>query len=104
MANRHDRRKQAKRRRTKLGKLKLRCMGCDRVGQPMTAEHVFLQWLIERANGRAEPIRWLNDKHIDPMSATLPLCVTCNNDWGAQLEAPVSAIFEDLEAGQGITK
>src|SRR5262245_9695115 len=37
------------------------------------------------------------------MAATLPLCEECNNDFGVQLERPVSLIFEALEAGEGIT-
>jgi hypothetical protein len=36
------------------------------------------------------------------MSATLPLCAACNHNFGAQLEGPVSAAFEDLEARRGI--
>lgn len=33
----------------------------------------------------------------------VPLCIRCNTDFGHELEAPVSRIFSDLEAGQGIS-
>ena len=36
------------------------------------------------------------------MTATIPLCAECNRSLGKGLESPVSMIFEDLEAGNGI--
>ena len=100
--NRHERRAQARARRTAAGKLKLRCMACDRVGRPMSKEHIWPQWLIKRAGAETEPVRWANGKLISPSKAMLPLCVECNNAFGIQLEAPVSLIMDDLESGKGI--
>src|SRR6266498_2812771 len=37
------------------------------------------------------------------MTATFPLCVACNSDFGQGLEVPVARIFEDLEQGKGIS-
>jgi len=34
---------------------------------------------------------------------TVPLCFSCNNRFGNELEGPVSRSFDDLEAGRGIS-
>jgi hypothetical protein len=101
--NRHARRVAAARRRSATGRLKLRCIGCDRVGREMTKEHVWPKWLIDRAGLKAEPVRWLDGKLISASSATIPLCAECNHTFGGALEEPVSRIFDDMEGGKGIT-
>src|SRR5215471_5187349 len=85
--NRRDRRKAAKTRRSALGRLKLRCISCERAGLPMTKEHFWPQWLTERAGlARDRKIRWVGAKRIPAAAATLPLCADCNNSFGSQLE------------------
>jgi Resolvase, N terminal domain len=49
-ANRHERRRQAKLFRLGKRALKLRCLCCERAGQPMNDEHFFPVWLIEHTN------------------------------------------------------
>jgi len=101
--NRRDRRKAAKTRRSALGRLKLRCISCERAGLPMTKEHFWPQWLTERAGlARDRKIRWVGAKRIPAAAATLPLCADCNNSFGSQLEGPASSIFADMEAGRGL--
>ena len=78
--------------------LRLRCAGCERVGQPMSDEHFFPKWLIEYAQVHNEGIRWLDGKTlINPSKATIPLCQQCNSTLGHSLEDPVSQIFHRLE-------
>jgi hypothetical protein len=101
--NRQERRVAARQRRSAAGKLKLRCIGCERVGKTMTKEHVWPRWLTERAEIRAEGVRWGDGRLVAPSSATLPLCADCNHAFGAELEEPVSRIFEEMERGAGIS-
>jgi hypothetical protein len=69
----------------------------------MTKEHIWPQWLYERANVKAEGVRWADGKWVSPSSTTLPLCADCNNAFGTELEGPVSLIIDDLENGNGIS-
>jgi hypothetical protein len=101
--NRRERRVTEKRRRSAAGKLKFRCIGCERVGKPMTKEHVWPQWLTERAQLWTEGVRWEGGRLVSPTSATLPLCADCNHAFGAELEGPVSRIFEEMERSAGIS-
>jgi hypothetical protein len=87
-----------------LGRLKLRCIACERAGPPMTKEHFWPRWLTQRAGlGRTGKIRWIGQKVIPAAAATLPICADCNNSFGSQLEGPASRIFADMEAGYGIS-
>lgn len=69
----------------------------------MSQEHVFPIWLIRRTNTDKTEIGWMGKRTISAQSATIPLCVECNRDFGKHLETPVSKIFDDLEARQGIS-
>lgn len=109
--NRHERRKQNK--LVGLGNraLKLRCAGCDRVGQTMTKEHFFPKWLIEYADARQEGITWPEKvgfdwedrRNVNPEKAVVPLCGDCNGVLGTLLEGPISKIFRGLDRGEGLS-
>src|SRR5262245_24796256 len=101
--NRHERRKAARLYRAGNRSLKLRCAGCDRVGQRMTDEHFFPTWLIEYTEAQHEGISWLGKEGVSPAKATMPLCGDCNNLLASVLEAPVSLIFRALEAGEAVS-
>lgn len=83
--------------------LKKWCAGCEQTGVQTSKEHVFPTWLITRTGTHKTGIRWLGGDKIPAHKATLPLCKRCNNDFGSQLEEPVSRIFDDLEARRGIS-
>lgn len=82
---------------------KLRCMCCERVGQPMNKEHLWPRWLIEHTRSANRPIRWIGSKRVLPKAATIPLCKECNNDLGTHLEAPVMQAFKEAEDGRGLS-
>jgi len=84
--------------------LKRTCAGCEKPGLEMNDEHVFPQWLIRRTKTNLTSIRWLAGNRVNPLAATLPLCVGCNRDFGRVLEDPVSRIFDDLESHRGISE
>jgi hypothetical protein len=101
--NRRERRKAARLHRFGLRAVKLRCVGCDRVGQRMTKEHFFPRWLIEHCDVKRDGIEWLGRKGIDPETATVPLCNECNNALAVSLEGPVSRIFRAVDAGEALS-
>src|SRR5688572_13146788 len=101
--NRHERRAQAAQRRSSIRAARLRCVGCERVGQEMTNEHFWPLWLIDHANVAQEGVGWIGGPSINPRTATLPLCAECNHRLGSHLEEPVSRILPSLEAGYGLT-
>lgn len=105
MTNRKDRRAQGAKQRLISRAARLRCVGCERVGQKTTKEHIWPLWLIEHARVHNDGIRWLTDseERISPKAATLPLCSECNHRLGSELEGPVSQILPRLEGGQGVT-
>jgi hypothetical protein len=78
-----------------------RCVSCGFQGK-LTREHFWPQWLIQRTGTAATGVKWKTGKKINPMSATLPLCYNCNQQFGRELESPVSRIFEELENGRGL--
>ena len=86
-----------------LAHLKRCCAGCKQSGVPMNKEHIFPEWLIERTGTNATGIRWLFNKKIPASSATIPLCTRCNSDFADQLENPTKNLFDDIEAGRGIS-
>lgn len=86
-----------------FGHLKDQCAGCERPNVTMTKEHIFPRWLIKRTGTDKTSIRW-GRKRIPAIAATVPLCTECNRIFGDQLEAPVSAIFDDIESQRGISE
>jgi hypothetical protein len=101
--NRKERRAARSARRSSMGKLKLRCVCCDRVGKTMTKEHVWPKWLIKYANLKEEGVAWHDGKMVNPNAATIPMCADCNHELGAKLEGRVSELFETMENGHGLT-
>lgn len=108
--NRHERRRAQKLLRLGNRALKLRCMGCEDVGQRITKEHFFPRWLIEYADVRREGVTWpqkqgldwVDKKNVSAEKAVVPLCDKCNAAFGKELEGPVAEIFRVLERGEGI--
>jgi len=86
-----------------LKHLKERCAGCERIGVKMNKEHIFPKWLIMRTGTDKTGIRWGENPRLPALAVTVPLCVECNRLFGEQLESPVAAIFDDLEARRGIS-
>jgi hypothetical protein len=79
------------------------CAACGESNREMNKEHYFPRWLIERTGTVCEGIKWGGKKSISALSATLPLCVRCNSDFGRELESPMARIFDDIEASRGLT-
>jgi hypothetical protein len=86
----------------KFKHMKRRCAGCERIGIRTNKEHVFPKWLIKRTGTDKTGIRWGGISKMSALSATMPLCLKCNQAFGDELERPVSRIFDDLEADRGI--
>jgi len=42
-------------------------------------------------------------KDVPALSATLPLCEECNTAFGDELESPTSSLFDEIEAGRGVS-
>jgi hypothetical protein len=83
---------------------KMRCLACERVGRPYNKEHFWPKWLIELTGTGADGygVNWMG-KQVGPLSATIPLCVECNSEFGRVLETPVSRAFHELLDGKGIS-
>lgn len=79
------------------------CAACGECGREMNKEHYFPVWLIERTGTVREGIAWAGRDNVSALSATLPLCTRCNSDFGRELESPMARVFDDLEAGRGIS-
>lgn len=84
-------------------KFKRICAACGAVDSKLNKEHFWPQWLIEKTGTNKTSVRFTTTKRINPKTLVVPLCIRCNSDFGQELEAPVSRIFEDLESGQGIS-
>ena len=69
----------------------------------MNKEHYFPVWLIERTATVREGIAWAGRDKVSALSATVPLCTRCNSDFVRELESPMARVFDDLEAGRGIS-
>src|SRR5215217_7800644 len=69
----------------------------------MNQEHFWPQWLISRTGTHKTGVRFDRQKKINPRKLVVPLCISCNSDFGRELESPVSVIFSDIEAGRGIS-
>ena len=68
----------------------------------MTREHFWPLWLIDFAEVHEDGVRWVNGPNMNPRTATLPMCLDCNNRLGSELEEPMSRVLPALEAGEGI--
>ncbi len=86
-----------------LAHLKDACAGCERMGLSMSKEHIWPVWLIRRTSTDKTGVRWIDKPKVPALAVTVPLCHECNSTFGRELEAPVSALFDDLESGKGIT-
>jgi hypothetical protein len=84
-------------------KFRRTCAACGDSTREMNKEHYFPRWLIERTGAVREGIEWAGAKNVSALSATLPLCVRCNSDFGRELESPMARVFDDIEAGRGLT-
>lgn len=69
----------------------------------MNKEHFWPRWLIERTGTHRTRVRLDTAKRVNPKALVVPICIQCNTDFGRELEAPVSRIFDDLEGGRGIS-
>lgn len=79
------------------------CAACGEPRREMNKEHYFPVWLIERTNTVREGIAWAGKENIPALSATVPLCKRCNSDFGREIESPMAKIFDDIEAGRGLS-
>lgn len=84
-------------------KFKKLCVACGAVNPKVNKEHFWPEWLIEKTGTHRTNVRFDQNKRINPKKLVVPLCIQCNTDFGRELEAPVSRIFGDLEAGRGIS-
>jgi len=102
--NRRERRAAEAGRRRVFGAAieKLRCLACERVGQPMNKEHIWPRWVVARANAQKDAFNWIAGSAA-PGKATVPLCVDCNSHLGTTIEGPVGQAFDALEQGLGLT-
>lgn len=86
-----------------VSKFKKSCIGCDKTTRKTTKEHFWPKWLIKLTNMTGHKIPWIGGKKVYPMTATIPLCKSCNQTLGSELEAPMQQIILDLENGDGIS-
>lgn len=84
-------------------KFRKQCAACDETRGEMTREHFYPMWLIERTQTFREGIAWGGKPNVPASAATVPLCHRCNRDFGRELESPMAQIFDDIEAGQGLS-
>jgi hypothetical protein len=83
--------------------LKRICAACGNADRAITQEHFWPRWLIRRCNAENSMVRWIGGRRVPPLKATVPLCKSCNSILGKNLEEPVSKIFQNLEAGDGLS-
>jgi hypothetical protein len=69
----------------------------------MNKEHFWPVWLIKRTGTVKEGVAWAGKKNISALAATLPLCQDCNSTFGRELEAPMATLFDEIEAGHGLS-
>jgi hypothetical protein len=86
-----------------VSKFNKTCVACGLVMAKPTREHYFPKWLIERTNTIHEGIAWGGKPNVSALAATVPLCQRCNFDFGRELESPMAAIFDDIEASRGLS-
>ena len=69
-----------------------------------TKEHIFPRWLIE-LSGATEIIVYREGTRLQhsPETLTVPMCKSCNNLLGSDLEGPVKGAMIDLLAGKGLS-
>lgn len=61
----------------------------------LTKEHVFAQWLIDRAGIRDASIVFPNGTATRYSKITVPACSKCNNEFGSQFETQIRKILDD---------
>lgn len=83
---------------------KKECAACGKINFLRRKEHLFPTWLILRTKTHKTGIKWAGGKNIPALRCTIPLCWSCNKEFGKKLEKPVSRIFEDLENGKGLSE
>ncbi len=69
----------------------------------MTKEHFWPKWLIKYTNMTKHKITWWKGHEVYPLTATIPLCGSCNSILGGNLEGHIKQIFLDLEDGKGLS-
>src|SRR5687767_2451266 len=84
-------------------KFKRECVACGKSGVTITKEHFWPEWLIALTGTHRTGVRFDSTKRVNPRRLTVPLCRSCNSDFGRELESPTAHIFRDLEAGRGIS-
>lgn len=83
--------------------LKRICASCGTTDRAITKEHFWPRWLIRRCNAMNSTVKWMGGRRVPPLKATVPLCKSCNSLLGENLEEPVAEIFQNLEAGNGLS-
>ncbi len=86
-----------------MNHLKIRCASCERHSVSMNKEHLFPKWLILRTGTHQTGIRWGEKRDVTALSATIPLCIECNSEFGRDLESPTSKLFDDIENNRGLS-
>lgn len=79
------------------------CLACCRTGVKMNKEHFWPEWLINYTGTHKTGVKVGPGKKANPRRVKMPLCTSCNADFGRELEAPMSRILPDLEAGRGVS-
>ncbi len=79
------------------------CVGCGESGRKISKEHFWPRWLIQHTGTYRTSVRLTKNRRVNPLALTVPLCRRCNHEFGHELEAPASRVFDDLESGNGIS-
>lgn len=82
---------------------KYRCAACGVRLRGRSKEHFWPKWLIARTGTHKTTVRLTQPRRVNPRAFTVPLCATCNRDFGRELEGPVARVFKDMEAGLGLS-
>jgi hypothetical protein len=69
----------------------------------MNKEHFWPVWLIKRTGTVKDGVAWAGKKSIPALAATLPICRDCNSTFGEELEGPMAQLFDEIEAGKGLS-
>lgn len=87
-----------------MKKFKKICISCDAKMKKPTKEHFWPKWLIRHTNMTKHKIHWMSGGvKVYPLTATIPLCLSCNSEFGSKLEKPMMDLLVDIESGKGIS-
>ncbi|ETI59933.1 hypothetical protein [Marinomonas profundimaris] len=86
-----------------MKKFKKICISCDKKMKKPTKEHFWPKWLIKHTNMTGHKIMWMSEDRVYPLTATIPLCLSCNSEFGSKLEKPMMELLIDIELGKGIS-